>query len=305
MGSRDRIYFAVHGPPVFRLSHMGDLVASYMWIFIERWVFSKGNRDRISFAVEAPPVFTLSHMATVVAIWDSVKTGGSWERQICKRNSKTFLKSFEFHRDSSLRLKLFAPYGTAERLGGRGSGISAKKIKKWCENCALIRSLKLKEIGFWSLLCDMGTHWAEILGGCQSRETEQLMPWSFLKFTNKKVVILKFWFVLSARARARALGQASQSWGAWPPARSKKTSKTSSSARARWNLALLKLLIFIEFRLQLRHPQSFSCPIWQILQPQICSFSLKHECFRELIVNEFILQFTTPLSFGCPIWEIL
>ena len=50
----------------------------------------------------------------------------------------------------------------------------------------------------------MGTHWAEILGGCQSRETEQLLPWSFLKFTNKKVVILKFWFILSARARARA-----------------------------------------------------------------------------------------------------
>ena len=50
----------------------------------------------------------------------------------------------------------------------------------------------------------MGTDWAEILGGCQSRETEQLLPWSFLKFTNKKVVILKFWFVLSARARARS-----------------------------------------------------------------------------------------------------
>ena len=107
-------------------------------------MFSKGNRYRISFAVEAPPVFKLSHMATIMAIimatimaimatimaiWDSLKTGGSWERQICKRNSKTFLKSFEFHRDSSLRLKLFAPYGTAERLGGRGSGISAKKIK--------------------------------------------------------------------------------------------------------------------------------------------------------------------------------
>jgi len=108
-----------------------------------------------------------------------------------------------------------------------------------------------------------------------------------------------------SRSHGPPVFRLSQSWGAWPPARSKKTSKTSSSARARWNLALLKLLIFIEFRLQLRHPQSFSCPIWQILQPQICSFSLKHECFRELIVNEFILQFTTPLSFGCPIWEIL
>ena len=115
-------------------------------------MFSKGNRYRISFAVEAPPVFKLSHMATIMAIimatimaiWDSLKTGGSWERQICKRNSKTLLKSSEFHRDSSLRLKLFAPYGTAERLGGRGSGISAKKIQKCCENCALIRSLKLK-----------------------------------------------------------------------------------------------------------------------------------------------------------------
>ena len=50
----------------------------------------------------------------------------------------------------------------------------------------------------------MGTDWAEILGSCQSRETEQLLPWSFLKFTHKKVVILQFWFVLSARARARA-----------------------------------------------------------------------------------------------------
>ena len=107
-------------------------------------MFSKGNRYRISFAVEAPPVFKLSHMATIMAIWDSLKTGGSWERQICKRNSKTFLKSFEFHRDSSLRLKLFSPYGTAQRRGGLGSGISAKKIQKCCENCALIRSLKLK-----------------------------------------------------------------------------------------------------------------------------------------------------------------
>ena len=226
---------------------MGDLVASYMWIFIERWVFSKGNRDRISFAVEAPPVFTLSHMATTVAIilWPQLwpygtayRQGGLGSGKSANEIEKHFWKSCDFHRDSSLRLSLLSPYGTAERLGGRGSGISAKKIKKWCENCALIGSLKLKEIGVWSLLCYMGTHWAEILGGCQSRETEQLLPWSFLKFTNKKVVILKFWFVLSARARA--LGQASQSWGAWPPARSKKTSKTSSSARARWNLALFR-----------------------------------------------------------------
>ena len=92
----------------------------------------------------------------VCTIWDSRKTGGPWERDICKRNSKTFLKivfsfpfsfnrkSFDFHRDSSLRLKLFSPYGTAQRRGGLGSGISAKKIQKCCENCALIRSLKLK-----------------------------------------------------------------------------------------------------------------------------------------------------------------
>ena len=86
----------------------------------------------------------------------------------------------------------------------------------------------------------MGTDWAEILGGCQSRETEQLLPWSFLKFTDKKVVILQFWVVLSARARARALGQASQSWGAWPPARSKKTSKTRSHARALWKLGFFR-----------------------------------------------------------------
>ena len=71
---------------------MGDLVASDMLIFIERCVFSKGNRDRISFAVEAPPVFTPSHMGTIMAIWDSAQTGGSREREICKRNSKTFLK---------------------------------------------------------------------------------------------------------------------------------------------------------------------------------------------------------------------
>ena len=71
---------------------MGDLVASDMLIFIERLVFSKGNRDRISFAVEAPPVFTPSHMGTIMAIWDSAQTGGSREREICKRNSKTFLK---------------------------------------------------------------------------------------------------------------------------------------------------------------------------------------------------------------------
>ena len=41
-------------------------------------------------------------------------------------------------------MKLFSPYGTAQRRGGLGSGISAKKIQKCCENCALIRSLKLK-----------------------------------------------------------------------------------------------------------------------------------------------------------------
>ena len=110
-------------------------------------MFSKGNRYRISFAVEAPPVFKLSHMATIMAIWDSLKTGGSWERQICKRNSKTFLKSFEFHRDSSLRLKLFAPYGTAERLGGRGSGISAKKIQKCCEKLYADPLFKIQVFG--------------------------------------------------------------------------------------------------------------------------------------------------------------
>ena len=45
-------------------------------------------------------------------------------------------------------------------------------------------------------------------------------------------------------------------------------------------------LILIEFRLQLRHPLSFSCPIWQILLPQISWFSLKHACFTRASLTD-------------------
>ena len=72
------------------------------------------------------------------------RRGGHGSGKSANEIQKHFEKSFDFHRDSSLRLKLFSPYGTAQRRGGLGSGISAKKIQKCCENCALIRSLKLK-----------------------------------------------------------------------------------------------------------------------------------------------------------------
>ena len=62
-----RISFAVEGPPVSALSHMAELVASDLLIFIETCVFSKGNRDRIYFAVHDPPVFGQAHMGDLVA----------------------------------------------------------------------------------------------------------------------------------------------------------------------------------------------------------------------------------------------
>ena len=68
-----------HGPPVFRLSHMGK-AGSILNLnrdenhMIFKYVFE--FRLQICRSQD-PPVFTLSHMATVVTIWDSVKTGGA------------------------------------------------------------------------------------------------------------------------------------------------------------------------------------------------------------------------------------
>ena len=68
-----------HGPPVFRLSHMGK-AGSILNLnrdenhMIFKYVFE--FRLQICRSQD-PPVFALSHMATVVAIWDSVETGGA------------------------------------------------------------------------------------------------------------------------------------------------------------------------------------------------------------------------------------
>ena len=123
-------------------------------------------------------------------------------------------------------------FGTAERLGGRGSGISAKKIQKCCEKLYADPLFKIQvfdhnftksariELRFWEVpnLEKLNNFY---LGHFESLLTK---TWLFCSFG---------FYLARARARARAPGQASQSWGAWPPARSKKTSKTSSSARAR------------------------------------------------------------------------
>ena len=87
-----------HGPPVFRLSHMGK-AGSILNLnrdenhMIFKYVFE--FRLQICRSQD-PPVFTLSHMATVVAIilWPQL-----W------------------------------PYGTAQRQGGLESGKSANEIR--------------------------------------------------------------------------------------------------------------------------------------------------------------------------------
>ena len=55
----------------------------------------------------------------------------------------------------------------------------------------------------WSYLFETGTDRAEILHSCQTRGTEQLLPWSKRKLPLKKSEIPWFAVVLSARARAR------------------------------------------------------------------------------------------------------
>ena len=58
----------------------------------------------------------------------------------------------------------------------------------------------------WSYLFETGTDRAEILHSCQTRGTEQLLPWSKRGLPLKKSEIPWFAVVLSARARARAPG---------------------------------------------------------------------------------------------------
>ena len=72
-------------------------------------------------------------------------------------------------------------------------------------------------------------------------------------------------------------------------------------------------LILIEFRLQLRHPLSLRCPIWQILLLQISWFSLKHACFTRasltdscepfLRITSFLSQFKFEIEAAFTIWD--
>ena len=72
-------------------------------------------------------------------------------------------------------------------------------------------------------------------------------------------------------------------------------------------------LILIEFRLQLRHPLSLRCPIWQILLLQISWFSLKHACFTRasltdscepfLKITSFLSQFKFEIEAAFTIWD--
>ena len=102
--------------------------------------------------------------------------------------------------------------------------------------------MKKKEKRFWmnflwSYLFETGTDRAEILHSCQTRGTEQLLPWSKRKLPLKKSEIPWFAVVLSARARP-----ALQSWG--PQALTQKGDGGSSRWRARfyfWPFILSKL----------------------------------------------------------------
>ena len=95
----------------------------------------------------------------------------------------------------------------------------------------------------WLYLFETGTDRAEILHSCQTRGTEQLLPWSKRGLPLKKSEIPWFAVVLSARARARARARpALQSWG--PQALTQKGDGGSSRWRARfyfWPFILSKL----------------------------------------------------------------
>ena len=69
----------------------------------------------------------------------------------------------------------------------------------------------------WSYLFETGTDRAEILHSCQTRGTEQLLPWSKRGLPLKKSEIPWFAVVLSARARARARAPGPPELGASGP----------------------------------------------------------------------------------------
>ena len=83
----------------------------------------------------------------------------------------------------------------------------------------------------WSYLFETGTDRAEILHSCQTRGTEQLLPWSKRKLPLKKSEIPWFAVVLSARARARARARPSRAGGLRPLPR-KGTGDLPDGARA-------------------------------------------------------------------------
>ena len=96
---------------------------------------------------------------------------------------------------------MFAPYGTAERLGGRGSGISAKKIQKCCEKLCADPLFKIQ------VFCHNFTKSARIeLRFWEVANLEKLNNFylgHFESLLTKKWLFCSFGFYL-ARARARA-----------------------------------------------------------------------------------------------------
>ena len=161
----------------------------------------------------------------------------------------------------------------------------------------------------WSYLFETGTDRAEILHSCQTRGTEQLLPWSKRELPLKKSEIPWFAVVLSARARARAPGP--PELGASSPY--PEGEGGSSRWRARFYFLLYKCKIYaknhgfikanlIEFRLQFRHPPSLRSPIWSFFLPYKCIYIWKNNVFISANLIEFRLQFRHPLSFRSPIW---
>ena len=102
---------------------------------------------------------------------------------------------------------------SARKLGDRdykNSRLDAENCRSWdllFLTCPINFREKMLLINFlWSYLFETGTDRAEILHSCQTRGTEQLLPWSKRGLPLKKSEIPWFAVVLSARARARAPG---------------------------------------------------------------------------------------------------
>ena len=73
-----------------------NLVASDMFICIETCVCYEGTLDRLANHFWEITSFSSQFKFEIEAaftIWDSLQTGGSWERDICKRNSKMLWKN--------------------------------------------------------------------------------------------------------------------------------------------------------------------------------------------------------------------